>query len=228
MIRVTLSGAAVGTGAAAALPPVSASFATGTVTLLASEGSPRQTVLSLVASGRMRLDAGSVSAVDEHGRTMSPARLRRAVALVDTPLVAEHSDDVSIATVVKEELAMAKGRSRGTRPAAITERRPFGSLDGEARLALLTELVLLRPDVGALVITAPERHGGDPARWWRLLRDVAAGGRGGPADGVAVLVITDHATVTHIERLPQQEPMGADALPLFELDFLMSPESARS
>ena len=224
MIRVTLSGAAVGTGAAAALAPVSASFAT----LLATEGGTRQTVVSLVASGRMKLDAGSVSAVDEHGRTMSPARLRRAVALVDTPLVAEHSDEVSIASVVKEELAMAKGRSRGTRPAEITERRPFGSLDGEARLALLTGLALRRPDVEALVITAPERHGGDPARWWRLLRDVAAGGRGGPADGVAVLVITDHATVTHIERLPQQEPIGADALPLFELDFLMSPESTRS
>ncbi|MBW4031091.1 MAG: hypothetical protein HIU88_00330 [Acidobacteria bacterium] len=228
MIRVTLSGAAVGTGAAAALPRVSAGFATGTVTLLATEGGTRQTVLSLVASGRMKLDAGSVSAVDEHGRTMSPARLRRAVALVDTPLVAEHSDEVSIASVVKEELAMARGRSRGTRPAEITNRRPFGSLSGEARLALLTELVLLRPDVEALVITAPERHGGEPAAWWRLLRDVATGRRGGPADGVAVLVVTDHATVTHIERLPEWEPLGVDALPLFEFDVMTSLESTGS
>jgi len=77
MIRVTLRDAAVGSGREAALPPVSASFAPGFPTLLATEGGNRPTVLSLVASGRMRLDGGSVEATDSEGQLLSPARLRR-------------------------------------------------------------------------------------------------------------------------------------------------------
>jgi ABC-2 type transport system ATP-binding protein len=210
VIRVTLHDAAVGTGAAAALPPVSASYAAGTPTLLETEGGNRATVLSLVASGRMKLDAGSVTAVDGDGRPLSPARLRRAVALIDTPLVAEHSDDVSISSVVKEELALATGRRRGERPALAADKRPFGALDATDRLSLLIDLAMRRPDVEALVITSPERHAGDPARWWRVVRETAS-------RGVAVLVVTDHATVAHLSALPGADPVGADALPLFTL-----------
>ena len=80
MIRVTLSDATVGTGASAALPPVSATFSSGAATLLATEGGNRPTVLSLVASGRMKLHGGSVSAVrlepDGSSRQLSPAQLR--------------------------------------------------------------------------------------------------------------------------------------------------------
>jgi hypothetical protein len=210
MIRVTVDRAAVGTGRDAALPPVSASFGAGTPTLLATEGGNRPTVVSLVASGRMKADAGSVSAVDGEGRLLSPARLRRAVALIDTPLVAEHSDDVSIATVVREELALARSNRRADRPAEYSDRHDFGSLSAHHRLRLLIDLALRRPDVAALVITSPERHGGDPALWWRVVRATAA-------RGVAVLVVTDAATVAHLERLPLPEPVGVDALTLFDL-----------
>lgn len=215
MIRVTLRDAAVGTGPGAALPPVSASYGAGTPTLLETEGGNRPTVLSLVASGRMKLDGGTVTAstIDAAGeqRALTPARLRRAVALIDTPLVAEHSDDVSIASVVKEELALAaRGRNRSTRPEGFDDRRPFGVLPADERLRLLIDLALRRPDVEALVITSPERHGGDPARWWRVVRETAS-------RGIAVLVVTDHATVAHLTRLPHPEPLGDDALPLFSL-----------
>jgi ABC-2 type transport system ATP-binding protein len=218
VIRVTLSGAAVGTGTTAALPPVSASFAAGAPTLLATEGGTRPTVLSLVASGRMKLDAGSVTAArldaDGHEHPLKPAELRRAVALIDTPLVAEHSDDVSVSSVVREELALARSHRRADRPAAYADRKPFGSLSAVERLGLLVDLALRRPDVEALVITSPERHGGEPARWWRLMRETASRGADG---GVAVLVVTDHATVAHLQRLPHPEPVGDDALPLFSL-----------
>ena len=214
MIRVTLDGAAVGTGRGAALPPVSASYAAGVPTLLATEGGTRPTVLSLVASGRMKLDAGSVEAVDANGHRLTPAQLRRAVALIDTPLVAEHSDDVSIATVVREELALA-GRPRlPLRSPLASQRRDrdaFGSLAADDRLRLLIDLTLRRPDVEALVVTSPERHGGEPARWWQVLRETAA-------RGIAVLVVTDAATVAHLDHLPQPEPVGPDAIPLFDLE----------
>lgn len=218
MIRVTLDGAAVGTGLTAVLPPVSATFATGISTLVETEGGTRPTVLSLVASGRMKLDGGSVTglriAPDGTERPLRPAELRRAVALIDTPLVADHSDDVTVSSVVKEELALARSHRRADRPSASRDKRPFGALDAHARLRLLIDLALRRPDVEALVITSPERHGGDPAHWWRLLRETAARGIAG---GVAVLVVTDHATVAHLERLPHPEPLGDDALTLFSL-----------
>ena len=210
MIRVTLRDATVGTGREAALPPVSTSFAAGVPTLLATEGGNRPTVLSLVASGRMRLDAGSVTAVDGEGRPLSVAHLRRAVALIDTPLVAEHSDDVSVATVVREELALARSNRRAERPTEYGDRHDFGSLPAGRRLRLLIDLALRRPDVAALVITSPERHGGDPALWWRIVRETAA-------RGIAVLVVTDAATVAHLERLPLPVPVGPDAVPLFDL-----------
>lgn len=214
MIRVTLDGAAVGTSRSVALPAVSARFQSGQPTLLATEGGTRPTVLSLVASGRMKLDAGSVVGerpeADGAWRRLTPAQLRRAIALIDTPLVAEYSDDVSVSTVVREELAMARSHRRADRPAAYSDKHPFGSLSAVERLDLLIDLALRRPDVEALVITSPERHGGEPARWWRLARETAA-------RGVAVLVVTDHATVAHLERLPRPEPVGDDALPLFDL-----------
>jgi hypothetical protein len=149
-----------------------------------------------------------------HELPLKAAELRRAVALVDTPLVAEHSDDVSVSSVVREELALARSHRSADRPAAYTDKSPFGSLRAVDRLGLLIDLALRRPDVEALVITSPERHGGEPARWWHLVRETAARGIDG---GVAVLVVTDHATVAHLQRLPNPEPVGDDALPLFSL-----------
>lgn len=224
MMRVTLDAASVGSGDEAALPPVSVRFATGGVTLLATEGGNRPTVLSLVASGRMKLDAGSVTATAS-GRPLTAAQLQRRVALIDTPLVAEHSPDVSVQTVVREELALAKSRARAPWEERYPAKRTFGSLSGPERLELLIELALRRPEVEALVVTSPERHGGEPATWWHLLREVAA-------RGVAILVVTDHATVAHLERLPQAEAAGDDVPPLFDLPDLTDrpdlTESSRS
>lgn len=198
MTDIVLEDAAIGRGAAAALPPVSLHARPGCVTVVATEGGPRPTVLSLAAAGRMALDAGRVQAP------------RRRIALIDTPTVAEHPDDVRVATVVREELALA-GR-RGVRPAleglglADWSQRPFGALPAPDRIRMLAELALRRPGVDALVVTSPERHGGDPAAWFRVLRAIAA-------RGATVLVVTDHATR---DALPDLPAPGPGAVPLFE------------
>jgi hypothetical protein len=207
MTRIVLEGAAVGRGPTAALPPVSLDARPGSVTVVATEGGQRPTVLSLVASGRMAIDAGTVEAE------------RRRIALVDTPLVAEHPGDVRLETVVREELALA-GR-HGTRRALgaldLVEwaRRPFGSLPSADRIRLLAELALQRPGVDALVVTSPERHGGEPAIWFRALREIAA-------RGTTVLVVTDHATRDVLPDLPAPPP---DAVPLFAADPAEGPLS---
>jgi len=199
--RILLEGAAVGRGPAAALPPVSLDARPGAVTVVATEGGQRPTVLALVAGGRMAVDAGTVDAP------------RRRIALVDTPTVAEHPDDVAVATVVREELALA-GR-HGVRRAldrlglAAWARRPFGALPAADRIRLLAELALERPGVDALVVTSPERHGGDPAAWFHVLRGIAA-------RGTTVLVVTDHATRDALPDLPTPAP---DAVPLFESEL---------
>ncbi|MGN6326623.1 hypothetical protein [Pseudolysinimonas sp.] len=198
MTRITLDGAAVGSGPAAALPPVTLDARPGAVTVVATEGGQRPTVLSLVAAGRMAVDAGTVDAE------------RARIALIDTPTVAEHSDDVRVAAVVREELALAgrHGTARELDRLGLVEwaKRPFGALPTVDRLRLLVELALLRRGVDALVVTSPERHGGDPATWFRYLREVAT-------RGVTVLVVTDHATR---DALPDIPAPGPGALPLFE------------
>jgi ABC-2 type transport system ATP-binding protein len=195
---IVLDAAAVGTGPTAALPPVSVHAPAGVVTVVATEGGQRPTVLSLVASGRMRPDAGAVHAD------------RRRIALVDTPTVAEHAGDVRLAAVVREELALA-GRHGVARTLdafglAAWARRPFAALPTADRIRLLAELALERPGVEALVVTSPERHGGDPAAWFHVLRVIAA-------RGVAVLVVTDAVTRAALPDIPVP---GADAVPLFE------------
>ena len=203
MIHVELRDAAVGTGPAAALPPTSADYRSGAVSVVTTEGDQRPLVLSLVAAGRMKPDTG----------TVVPAGLASRVALVDTPNVAEHPADVRVGVVVREELALA-GRRAGSASARAElarldlgdwMRHPFGTMPAADRIRLLAELALLRPGVEALVVTSPERHGGDPLIWHRVLRRIAA-------RGIAILVVTDAATV----RALPDSPSGADDVPLFE------------
>jgi hypothetical protein len=56
---------------------------------------------------------------------------------------------------------------------------------------LLCELALKREGVNWLVITSPDRHGGDPNQWWELAREFAS-------RDLAVLVIAGVASATAI------------------------------
>jgi len=196
-VIITLDGVRVGSGPAAELPETSLSFGGGVPALAVAETGRRPVVLSLVAGGRMRVDAGRVLVDGEP----DPGRLRAAVALVDTPAVGEPPEDVAVRAVVREELSFARRAAdrrsvdrvldaHGLLPLAGS---PFRSVPPTTRVRLLTGLAASRPGVDALVLTSPERHGGDPVEWHAVVRGLAA-------RGVGVLVVTTSAIVNLLTR----------------------------
>ncbi|MDQ0744120.1 ABC-2 type transport system ATP-binding protein [Clavibacter sp. B3I6] len=206
---VTLTDARVGDGPAPALPAVSLSYGGLGPVVAVAETELRPTVLSLVASGRMRVDGGSL-ALDGDDSPGVAARIAERVALVDTPRVNEPADDVSLRAVVAEELALAGHRSGRHEVGVILDdqglaelaRAPFSALPAVARIRLLATLAASRAGVEAVVVTSPERHGGAVAEWMRVLRDLARSGTG-------VLVVTSEAAAEAIAALPADDAIAA-------------------
>jgi ABC-2 type transport system ATP-binding protein len=197
-MQIDLIDAAVGHGPAADLPPITLTVNGAAPTIVATETERRPTVLSLVAGGRMNVDAGSVL-VD--GRR-DDDRLRELTALVDTPLVADPPGDVALSEIIGEELMLAgrKNNARAVRQeldrfhAASYAAEPITKVPSAIRLRLLTELAASRPGVEALIITSPERFGGNPHDWWALANEFCA-------RGYAVLVITNEAALEAVRAL---------------------------
>ena len=200
----------------AALPPTSAVFETGRASLARAETEQRPTVLGLIASGRMRPDAGTVT-IDG---TADFAAMRRRIALIDAPDVSEPAADVTVSGIVAEELMFA---GRASHPVAVGRclrdlgasewaRQSIGTVPPTVRIRLLAELALLRKGVDALVLVSPDRHGGDPVEWWRFARELA--GR-----GIAVLVVAGDASAAAIaaaslvSRMDETEPQTFDEDP---------------
>jgi ABC-2 type transport system ATP-binding protein len=85
---------------------------------------------------------------------------------------------------VREELLFAHRRTRRRDVDGVLEslglldwrRSPLADLPPAARITLLAGLAAQRPGVRALVLTSPERHGGDAAEWVRIVADLTAGG----------------------------------------------------
>ncbi|HEY0374403.1 MAG TPA: hypothetical protein VGC94_06385 [Amnibacterium sp.] len=189
-MRLELDGVAVGDEATPSLPPLSAVLTDGAPTVVAV-GTERGPVLaSLLAGGRMRPDRGTVRL----DGASDVAALRRAVALVDTPVVAEPPAPLRVATVVAEELRFA-GRANGRTAVAdlldglgigAWRRAPVADLPPTDRIRLLLTLAAARPGVRALVLTSPERHGGPSAEWLGLARSFTDA-------GTPVLVLGGHA-----------------------------------
>jgi len=198
-MRIVLNAVAKGR-AHGALPETSTSYENGSATLVVAETEQRPTVLGLVASGRMKVDSGTVT-ID--GRADSSA-IRRRVALVDAPVVSEPESNVTVTGVVAEELMFA-----GHAPTPFAAARwldgiglgslasvAIGNVEPSARIRLLLELAALRKDVEGLVLVAPDRHGGQPAAWWQIAREFAE-------RGYAVLVVAGHASQTAIDALDE-------------------------
>ncbi|MGO4301456.1 hypothetical protein [Leifsonia sp. RAF41] len=200
----------------AALPPTSAVFETGRASLARAETEQRPTVLGLIASGRMRPDAGTVT-IDG---AADYAAMRRRIALIDAPDVSEPAADVTVSGIVAEELMFA---GRASHPVAVGRclrdlgasewaRQSIGTVPPTVRIRLLAELALLRKGVDALVLVSPDRHGGDPVEWWRFARELA--GR-----GIAVLVVAGDASAAAIaaaslvSRMDETEPQTFDEDP---------------
>ena len=201
-----------------ALPQTSIEYVSSRASLAVAETAQRPSVLGLIASGRMHPDTGRVT-ID--GET-DYRQMRRRIALIDAPDVNDPSTELTIADVVSEELMFA-GRPAGP----VATRRAIddlgyndwrgwsiGTVPAIVRVRLLTELATMRPDVEAIVLTAPDRHGGDPADWWRCSRELAA-------RGYAVLAIAGVASATAlglhvvaggIFHSPALEATGPEAL----------------
>jgi ABC-2 type transport system ATP-binding protein len=208
-VIVTLTDARVGDGPAPALPAISLSYGGPDPVVAVAETELRPTVLSLVASGRMRVDGGSL-ALDGDDSPGVAARIAERVALVDTPRINEPADDVTLRAVVAEELALAGHRSGRHEVGVILDdqgladlaRAPFSAVPAVARIRLLTTLAASRAGVEAVVVTSPERHGGAVGEWMRVLRDLARSGTG-------VLVVTSEAAAEAIAALPADDPVAA-------------------
>jgi energy-coupling factor transporter ATP-binding protein EcfA2 len=162
------------------LEPTTLAVRSGERLLVAGEPGHGHTALALALGGRLKVDAGYVALDGER----SGRGLRRAVALVDVPGVSEPDEVLPLRTVVAEELAMA-GRStrRGAVQAFLDERgaghlasAQLEAVPADVRTRLLAEIAASRPGVLALVLTVPDRFGGDPRSWWELAGGFAAAG----------------------------------------------------
>jgi len=162
-------------------------LATGECVLVAGEPGQGHTGLALVATGRLAPFQGEVTLVDDNGDPdPTPARLRAATAVVDLPGVTEPEDMLTVGTVVGESLALAR---RNALPRAASrwlaehrmadlEGTRVDALPGRIRTALLTALAVERTSVRFLVLTLPDRHGGEPSGWWGVAQAFASAGYG--------------------------------------------------
>ena len=147
------------------------------VVLLTGYPGPGHVAAALALSGRLKPDTGEVTLQG----SSDPAVLRRRVAVVDAPGITEPDDALPVQTVVGEELAMA-GHKAGRKAvlewlqehgAAEHADKRFEHLPVAARTRLLAELTVARPDVKVVILTMPDRHGGDPHEWYALGQDLA-------------------------------------------------------
>lgn len=204
-MRITLHEVSKGRGGQA-LPTTSLEFHTGAVRFALAETEQRPTVLGLIASGRMRPETGRVTIDGATDNRM----LRRTVALVDAPDVSDPHPDIALAGVVGEELVFA-----GLGATPLHARRwlnqlgygelasvPIGNVDPAARVRILCELAVLRDGTQAIVLVAPDRHGGSPDGWWRIAMEFAD-------RGYAMLVIVGGSAAVALERMQEFDAINA-------------------
>ncbi len=179
------------------LDPLDLTWSTGECVLVAGEPGHGHTALALVATGRFEPSAGEVRLVPGDGpapsrRTGRTARasgagaLRDVTAVVDVPGISEPDDALTVSDVVAEGLALAGRRSL---PPDVTRwlaehslgadrTRRIDQVPGVVRTALLAALAAEREGVRFVVLTLPDRHGGEPSGWWEVAQTLAAAGLG--------------------------------------------------
>ncbi|MDX6262478.1 MAG: hypothetical protein QOH84_4166 [Kribbellaceae bacterium] len=188
--------------------------------LLAGYPGPGHVALALGLSGRLHPNGGDVQLDgDASGRV-----LRRRVAVVDTPGITEPDDALPVQTIVGEELAIA-GRKAGRKAveAWLAEHgwdafagRRFEHLPVGVRTEMLAELTVARPEVKFVILTMPDRLGGDPHEWYAVGEELASRGYGviiTCADASARLLGVEAAQLGSVNQ-PEPvrvEPVAAEA-----------------
>lgn len=194
-MRIDLIDATAGEGFEA-LPPTTLSFVTGQVTLAAVETAQRPTLLALLASGRMTPTGGSVTRDPDEGDDV----LRASTAVVDAPDISDPATGLRLDAVVQEELMFAELPSSSADvldALDLFDARDFARSSIEhvpsiLRLRVLAGLAARRPGIEAIVLTSPDRHGGDPFEWYPVAEELAE-------RGLAVLVIAGAASVALLD-----------------------------
>lgn len=217
-----------------ALPQVTVHARSGEVRLVAVEGGQRPSVLGLLLSGRMAPGTGEVTVDGEP----DAARLRRTVALIDAPDVSAPYDDLTLESVLREELAFA-GVRRTRRTAArlladwnAADQRavPLRAVPAALRVRALAEAATMRAGTEAAVIVSPDRHGGDPEGWYDVAERLAR-------RGLAVVVLAGAAAIAALERdepapdalaARPAEPAEAEPEPAPEPALERAPEPSRA
>lgn len=182
-MQITLSGVRVEGRRDPMLEATDLAWSTGECLLVAGEPGHGHTALALVATGRFVPSSGTVRL---DGTAVPPPALRARTAVVDVPGISEPDDALSLADVVAEGLALAGRRSLPRdvtrwleeRSLAEDRGRRVDQLPGVVRTAVLAALATEDPDVRFVVLTLPDRHGGEPSGWWETARTLAASGLG--------------------------------------------------
>jgi ABC-2 type transport system ATP-binding protein len=208
-MRVTLDRAAIGRGLGAAVPPLDLIVDGPAPVVIAVQTDERPLLVSLLLAGRIRADSGRVL-VD--GREDAD-ELRRRTALVDAPIVSEPTPGIALKTVVAEEFSFASVPASGRAVREFLARHDLGdyatlpvrALPPADRIRLFSELAMLRAGIDGIVITSPERHGGEPSEWYGPLAVLAE-------SGIAVTIVTDYATAGILVALGARD--GSTPLPL--------------
>lgn len=174
------------------------------VTPVAGDPGYGQVALALALAGRMPLAGGRVLLAGND----DPAVLQRHVAVVDVPGVSAPEDGLAVHHVLAEELAFA-GRPSGRRAVegfltahgvAATADAPFETLAPADRVRVLAHAAAERTATRVLVLTNPDRRGGDARTWWPVLEELAG-------SGITVVVQLTHATMRQLE-LPVVAELG--------------------
>lgn len=164
------------------LDPVTLRLEEGSRLLVVAEPGHGHTALALVATGRFVPDDGDVLL----DGIPDPALLRRVSAVVDTPTITEPDDALTVAGTAAEGLALAGQRAtRGAVTRWLTDvgllkvrDKRIDQIAPATRVSLLLALAAADPMIRYLVLTLPDRHGGDPAGWWDLAGEYADLGYG--------------------------------------------------
>ena len=219
-MRVQLHQAAIGRGLGAAVPAIDLIVDGPVPVVIAVQTDERPLLVSMLLAGRLRPDSGRVL-VD--GRENAD-ELRRRTALVDTPIVAEPTAGIALKTIVAEEFSFAGAPTSGRAVRSfLTDHNladyaslPVRSLPPADRIRLLSELAVLRPGVDGIVVTSPERHGGEPSQWYGPLAALAERGQ-------TVTIVTDYATAEILVSLGARDGAVPEPIPEPEAEAELEP-----
>ena len=194
------------------MPPTTLDISSGRITVQASPTEQGPLVLSLVAGGQMRPTSGTVL-LDGAPRRHD---LQHRTAIIDAPRLSAPDEYVSLRRTINEELTYVGRIATRARVRRFLETyhleqyaaTPMTELPPIVRITALTEIALRRPEIEAVIITNPDRHGGSAAEYYRYFQGVAA-------RGYAVLLVTGTSAARNLQR---EFPENADRIHLAPLE----------